>query len=141
VDYLFAHGALLIAAGVGALIGALLAWVVAQRQAKRRIDAATEAARARAESQAQRTAQKLRESNDELKAQVESLNDRMQRRDQLMKELHDGEVARLQGELKQARDALERAHRGSTAESASQRAFAPTQLSDTTISLDPPKRR
>ena len=97
------------------LAGTALGWVVARSTVRSRIERAVAHSKARMVFNYQREIQRLRQANIDQENQVKSLNERIERREQVLRSTQAAEMASLREELRLAKDEIARLQAGGAA--------------------------
>lgn len=97
------------------LAGTGLGWVVARSTVRSRIERAVAHSKARTVFNYQREIQRLRQANIDQENQVKSLNERIERREQVLRATHAAEMATLREDLRLAKDEIARLQAGGAA--------------------------
>lgn len=94
------------------LAGTGLGWVAARSTVRSRIERAVAHSKARTVFNYQREIQRLRQSNIDQENQIKSLNERIERREQVLRGTQAAEMAELREELRLAKDEIARLQAG-----------------------------
>ena len=90
------------------LAGTGLGWVVARSTVRAHIERAVAHSKARTVFNYQREIQRLRQANIDQENQVKSVNERLERREQVLRGTHAAEMAALREELRLAKEEIAR---------------------------------
>jgi hypothetical protein len=90
------------------LAGTGLGWVVARSTVRAHIERAVAHSKARTVFNYQREIQRLRQANIDQENQVKGLNERLERREQVLRGTHAAEMASLREELRLAKEEIAR---------------------------------
>lgn len=97
------------------LAGTGLGWVVARSTVRSRIERAVAHSKARTVFNYQREIQRLRQDNIDLENQIKSLNERIERREQVLRGMQAAELATLREDLRLAKEEIARLQAGGAA--------------------------
>lgn len=97
------------------LAGTGLGWVVARSTVRARIERAVAHSKARTVFNYQREIQRLRQANIDQENQVKSLNERLERREQVLRGTQAAEMAALREDLRLAKEEIARLQAGGAA--------------------------
>jgi len=97
------------------LAGTALGWVVARSTVRAHIERAVAHSKARTVFNYQREIQRLRQASIDQENQVKSLNERLERREQVLRGTHAAEMAALREELRLAQEEIARLQASGTA--------------------------